>query len=207
MKYLCTRLSPCPFLKGQPSPSLVRRISCDPKCEIASDAHTTLCSVPCNGGAVAQWCGEVHETISSSRAERKRFLRSDARFVIDTILAPFSFARAISEWVMDRRKKRSQKKAPRYAEPRPLCWVARLVIRLSRNLHRMGSLYGRGASQPAFSGPDLIVLGGGQVLRVLIFCGARSLRLLSFPVVRRVTSARFCRYLECAGGRGGGFHS
>ena len=89
MKYLCTRLSPCPFLKGQPSPFLVTSIPCDPKCEIASDAHTTLCSVPCNG-VVRRWCGEVHETISSSRAERKRFLRSDARFVIDTILAPFS---------------------------------------------------------------------------------------------------------------------
>ena len=134
--------------------------------------------------------------------------------MIDTILAPFSFARAISEWVMDRRKegrkkKRSQKKAPRTVACSFVIFVvvARLATGRSRNLLRVESQYGRGASLPAFSGPaDLIVVGngGGQVLRVLIFCGAPS--FLSFPVARRVTSARFCRYLEC--GRGGrGFHS
>ena len=46
--------------------------------------------------------------------------RSDARFVIDTILAPFSFARAISEWVMDRGKKKRSQKRPMLC-PASLC--------------------------------------------------------------------------------------
>ena len=78
--------------------------------------------------------------------------------------------------------------------------VVRLATGRSRNL--LSGLtrdrYGRGASLlPAFSGPaDLIVgNGGGQVLRVLIFCAAFLPSLFSFPVVRRVTPARFCRYL------------